>query len=272
MNPVMKRYKNQISLISKQMNDLLKNHVYFKDKEGNRRSRRKYYLKIFLKDNLYRAMLRYDILLTNPMIKTVESDGYIFFGIDLNQAVKLKLRTSFGHNEERAVGVSFTDAVLPSWDNPNQPIANEVFNDLVYRGVLDHSMSSDSFTRSNGTKKGISDVETLMQSSYFDDFYREIKSIVPSISINLSLKSGEFPRLSDRSLFPYLWFDPDSGLINYCCDSSAISYRQGRNTASFDRFTSTSDIREAAAYLIDPFSYVIIDLSHRDVDHFRVLT
>lgn len=272
MNPTLKRYKNQISLISKQMNDLLKDHAYFKENGYNRRSIRKHFLKVFFKNNLYGAMLRYDILLTNPKIKIVESEGYIFFGIDLNQTVKLKLRTSFGSSEERAVGIAFTDAVLPGWDPPVYPIASDVFNDLVYRGVLDHSMSSDSFTRSNGTNKGISDVDTLMQSSYFEDFYRDIKSIVPSMSIGLSLKSGEFPRLSDRRLFPYLWFDPDSGLINYCCDSSAISYRQGRNTVSFDRFTSNPDIREATAYLINPFSYIDIDLSHKDIDHYRVLS
>lgn len=272
MNPTMKRYKNQISIISKQMNDLLKNHAYFKENGYNRRSRRDHSLQLNLDSSLYEAHVRYDIILTNPKLKTVESDGLLFFGIDLNQSVKLKLRTPFNSDEERYIGIVFLDAVLPSWDKPRQPIASEVFNDLVYKGVLDHSMSSDSFTRESGHRKGITDKEILMQSDYFEEFKQDILSLPSSASLSMELKSGEFPRLSDRHLFPFLWLDLESGMINYCCDARAESYRQGRNTVRLDNFIVDPSTRENAAYLIKPFFYIDLDISHRSIKNIRVYT
>lgn len=253
MASAIRRYKNQISIITKKVESQLKNHALFKLEGYIRSTNRGAKVRVITSDDTYNTYLLYVVMLTNPKLKVVESDDYIFMGIDLDQPAKFLL-DSWPTSDESELLNRFLDTILPRWGNPVEPVTSQIKQELVSMGRIE---SDYPFSRKQDPYSFNRDM--ILDSKYFKEFVRKVSEIPNYLSVSMSLRKGEFPKCPDRKLFPNLFIDIETGQVNYCIDSQAESYRQGRNSMIISNFISNNRAITDAVIQLQPFK--LIDLS-----------
>lgn len=204
----MKMYKNSISKIQSMFNKYYQDNNLFSSI-----SYRAFTQRIMLKEDLYALCFDLDLKFKFKM-KVVEENGYIFFCLDLSQPIPLSYNPSRYNN---SVGEQIIMAAYPRWGQPNEDLKRAISSSLGYK------LDAETVRR---------DPSVIVDSEPYQEVSMAIDKICNEGRVSVKLREKEFPNLSDRTLFPLLILDTDSGKMSYCKDSSATSYRQGREYVS----------------------------------------
>lgn len=193
--------------------------------------------------------------------KAVEDDGLIYIGHDLDVQGRLIESRMAYESFMRDIASRF----MYKWGRDvDSSLSNTLFQEVMRN---DSSVTSkESIQR---------DPSLMLKSETYNKMYDEFQKIMSSIKVNLSLRESKdiYPRLSDRSIFPYLVFDPsDDGKIVYITGVWSTNTRQNRQSAYYSYAINNVKYICSQAIQFAPYSnFLDVSISNPGVKRYLLL-
>lgn len=212
-------------------------------------------------DNMFESFY-YEFNLEIPWkFKAVEDDGLIYIGQDLDVFGKL-VESSASYNSFIS---SVSSMYMSSWGT--------MFDSDISNRMFDEIRSKDPFVTSKDIIR--KDLSLLSKSETYNKMYSLFQKVISDTKVSLSLRISKdiYPRLSDRSIFPYLVFDPsDDGKIVYITGVWSTNTRQNRQSAYYSYAINNVKYICSQAMQFAPHSnFLDVSISNPDVKRYLLL-
>ena len=229
-----KRYNNILQLIIK----VLENSVVLKNLNGLGREIIGDYDKSFF----YASYSVQYMIDTEKIIYESGKKDEVFIGLDLNRATFLQYT-----------------------DNDIKEIARESTYCTAFSatGIATDKLQSEikPFTRNNITRG-----TEIEQTVLFNRLFKSIHEQIRQNKIDIHLKDGQFPSLSNRKLLPIVTFNPDKGLVLFHSSYRATVWNKDRSTYNIGDLKEVGKLEGLSRYLSVPIGLVEAKLTDSHIE------